>query len=313
MPRRSRRAVPRSFRRTKAFLAANLLLWAGLAVWFAFQPPERQEDVARLVGNAFDRRKQVTAFDVVWDLWQLRNTSGYVAAADDSGAAVAYAGLPASPQRLRVLRNIGYIVGYSEDWGAPAWVAYRVKDREPREPPPRPGEFAIDDRTRARIAPEDYTNSGFDRGHMAPSFVMGLEYGVAAQQESFLMSNIVPQRHALNGGMWSRLERRIAINYPARFGEIWVLTGPVFPEHPRRLRGRVAVPEAFFLLVIDEVGGRVRAEAFLVAQDAPEDADPDSCLTTVDEIERRTGLDLMQDLPDDAEAALESRQEARMW
>jgi hypothetical protein len=45
--------------------------WGGLGGWCLVQPAARQQDVAALVGNAFDGRKQITAFDVAWDLWQL--------------------------------------------------------------------------------------------------------------------------------------------------------------------------------------------------------------------------------------------------
>ena len=72
MARRSKStAVPRSLRRTKAFLVANLVLWGAIGGWYLFQPPARQQEVAQLAGNLFDSRKQITAFDVAWDLWQL--------------------------------------------------------------------------------------------------------------------------------------------------------------------------------------------------------------------------------------------------
>ncbi len=56
--------IPGALRRTKAFLVVNLVLWGAIGGWFLFLPAARQQEVARLVGNAFDGRKQVTAFDV---------------------------------------------------------------------------------------------------------------------------------------------------------------------------------------------------------------------------------------------------------
>lgn len=127
------------------------------------------------------------------------------------------------------------------------------------------------------------------------------------------MSNIVPQRHALNAGLWKSLEQKIATNYAARFGEIWVIAGPVFGEKPAWLRRRVAVPEGFFMIVVDESEGRVRAQAFLFPQEIPERADLADFVVSIDEIEQRTGLDFLSDLPDDVEDALEAKRASRVW
>ena len=59
--------------------------------------------------------------------------------------------------------------------------------------------------------------------------------------------------------------------------------------------------------------GRVRAAAFLFPQDTPAEAPLDQYLTTIDEIERRTGLDFLAELPDPAENALEARSVDRVW
>ncbi len=126
------------------------------------------------------------------------------------------------------------------------------------------------------------------------------------------MSNIIPQKHGLNAGLWKSLEQKIAANYPGRFGEVWVIAGPVFGARPERLQRRVAVPEACYMIIVDESDGRVRAQAFIFPQE-PGKQSLDSYLTTIDEIERRTGLDFLAELPDDAENALEGRPVERAW
>jgi endonuclease G len=308
--------VPRALRRTKAFLVANIILWGVLGGWYLFQPQSRQEEVARLVGNALDGRKQITAFDVAWDLWQLYSGKDYVAGVAVGDTTHNYAGVPQpvlGRTPLRVLANTGYVVGYSDELGNPLWAAYRVRDAEPREPASRPDEFVVDMRTVARIDPDVYTRSGYDRGHLAPNFVMATHFGSQAQRETFLMSNIMPQKHGLNAGLWKQLEQRIAKNYPGRFGEVWVLAGPVFGARPEKLRRRVAVPEACYMIVVDEGEGRVRAQAFLLPQEPPEKAALADYLTNIDEIERRTGLDFLSELPDPAESVLEARAVERVW
>lgn len=318
MARKSSRSakVPRALRRTKAFLIVNLVLWGAIGGWYLFQPEARQQEVSRLVGNAFDGRKQVSAFDVAWDLWQLYYSKDYVAAVAPGDKVHLYGGVPHTRPDLapvRVLANLGYVVGYSDALGNPLWAAYRMHDTEPSDAPPRPDEFAPDLRTVARIEPADYTRSGYDRGHLAPNFAIATRYGAAAQRETFLMSNIIPQKHGLNAGLWKQLEQRIANAYPARFGEVWVIAGPVFGSNPEKLRRRVAVPESCYMIIVDESDGRVRTTAYLFPQDTPEGARLDDFLVSIDELEHRTGLDFLHELPDPAEDALEARRAERAW
>ncbi len=309
--------LPSALRSTRVFVVANLVLWGVIGSWYLFQPPTRQAEVSRLVGNAFDARKHITAFDVAWDLWQLygsRDFVGGVAAGDKAhayGGVPRAAGLVAGP--VRVLANTGYLVGYSDALGDPLWAAYRVADVALGDAPPRPEAFVPDLRTAARVESALYNGSGYDRGHMAPNYAIATRYGRRAQEETFQMSNICPQRHALNAGLWKDLEQRIATNYAGRFGEVWVLAGPVFGATSERLRRRVAVPEAFYMIVVDESGGSVRAEAFLFPQETPPGGRLDDYLTSIDEIERRTGLDFLSELPDPAENALEALRVDRAW
>lgn len=320
MPRRAnplRFPVPRGAARF--FLALNLAMAVVLGGWFVAQPSSRQREVRRLVENTFERDKRVTALDVAWDIWHLYyadSATGRIASGDKT---LVYGGAPrpgpgANAPSFRILTNQGYAVGYSDALGNPVWAAYHVRDlaRLPT-PAPRPDKFETDRRTAARVAPGDYTASGYDRGHLAPNYAIATRYGTAAQRETFLMSNITPQLHALNAGLWQELEQKIATSYPARYAEVWVLTGPVFGATPKKLRSGVAVPEAFFLIVIDEHEGKLRTLAFIVPQEAPPGAAPERYLTRIDEIQRRTGLDFLGELDDAAESQVEAQRAARLW
>jgi endonuclease G, mitochondrial len=319
--KKSSAAFPRALRRTKAFVVANIVLWGLIGGWYLFQPPERKEDVARLVGNWASGQKNVTAFEVAWDLWQIYGSKDFIEGAQtlptnsSEVQAHVYAGiLPQSTRKvLRILANEGYLVGYSEALGNPLWAAYRARDVDNLKAPERPDEFRVDTRTSARVEPADYTRSGYDRGHLAPNYAIATRYGKTAQAETFLMSNITPQKHALNAGLWHELEQKIATSYPARFGEVWVLAGPIFGEQPTRLQRRVAVPEAFFMIVIDENDGRVRAQAFVIPQEAAADSSIESYVVSIDEVEARAGLDFLSELPDETENALEMRRVSRVW
>jgi DNA/RNA endonuclease G, NUC1 len=324
----SRRSKPstrlRRFRRTRVFLWLNVAVALVVGGWYLLQPPSRQAEVRQLVGNAFAANKRVSLIDVAWDIYQLYYSPDFVSAPPTPGDRThLYAGLPRADAIVggepRLLTNRAYLAGYSETLGNPLWVAYRVSDVSPLPAPAeRPERFEVDVRTVARVAPDAYTGSGYDRGHMAPNYAIATRHDEAAQHETFLMSNIVPQRHGLNAGLWKRMEMEIATSWPARFGEVWVLAGPVFGDRPKTLPGRSgrtppAIPEACYMIVTDESDGRTRTLAVILPQEPPAGAKLEDFLTTIDEIERRTGLDFFPELPDEVEAELESKRASRVW
>ena len=320
MARYSRRSpfpLPRGA--AKWILGLNLFVALVLGGWYAIQPHGRQQEVRRLVENAFERNKRVSLLDVAWDIYQLYyadSASGRVAPGDK---AIIYGGPPRvaasdGAANVRVLVNQAYAVGYSDTLGNPLWAAYRMPDiARLTTPPPRPDKFEVDRRTTARVAADAYSRSGYDRGHLAPNYGIATRYGEVAQRETFLMSNITPQKHALNAGLWRELEERVATCYPARYGEVWVLVGPIFGAKPKKLRGGVAVPEAFFKIIIDENEGKLRTLAFIVPQDPPATAEPARFLTTIEEIQRRTGLDFLSEIEDAAEREIEQQRAKRVW
>lgn len=293
----------------------TLALAVTMGVWFVFQPPARQQEITRLARNTLDREKKINLFEFAGDLWRLYYGQDFVTATAPGDHTFAYGGMPRSPgidHQLRTLQNKGYVAGYSDVMANPLWAAYRMRDVSPLpKPAARPDAFDVDMRTIARITPGDYTGSGYDRGHLAPNYAIATRYGEAAQKETFLMSNIIPQRHSLNAGLWKQLEMKIASNYPARFGEVWVMAGPIFGLKSARLKGGVAVPEACYMIILDESDGRVRCQAFIFPQNA--EGNLARYLVTVDEIEARTGLDFLHELPDEAEALLESRRADGVW
>ena len=224
-----------------------------------------------------------------------------------------YGGLPKTSQEVKLLQNKGYLVGYSEIHKDPAWVAYRLYKVENPPTLPRPTKFSTDLRTLARVKTTDYTNTGYDRGHMAPNHAIATRYGEDAQLETFLLSNICPQKPNLNRKVWEHLEATEADDYANRFEEIWVIDGPIFNDPPEKLPAGVDVPRAFFKILVDEVAGKPRMLAFIMPQGVKGDEKPRAFLTSVQEIEKETGLDFFSDLPKEEEQKLEAETARDMW
>lgn len=314
------RGSPRKRRFFRSSIAALVLLLCG-GLFYLFQPPAIKEEIRYLSRIYWTGKRDIDIDEFAWDLWNLYFARNLVDTDYQAvGESPVFAGIPQEdPLRgrrfLQLLRNRGYWVGYDEKLRNPAWVAYRIFDVSGEvRIQQRPDSFFPDERTLTRVRSEDYTGSGFDRGHLAPNFAIARCYGREAQEETFLMSNIVPQRHALNAGIWKQLEQREAVNYPARFREIWVLTGPVFDrELPRTLPSGIPIPNAFFKIYLDELNGKVRTNAFLFEQDDDGDGSLEKRLCSIATIEQLTGLDFFPELPRDVQQQLESEPAARVW
>lgn len=227
-----------------------------------------------------------------------------------------YGGNPNDSQvgdQITLLQNTGYVVAYSETKANPLWVAYRL-GADQGHSCPRLDRFRTDDRTRGRVTHNDYTNAGYDRGHMAPSHNIGSRYGCSAQDETYFMSNIAPQIPVLNQRPWGALEV-LESGYPASVGQVWVITGPIFdPVWLNRLCSGIEIPTAFYKIIIRESNGTPDVLAVIFDQDTQPGVTLSTLVRTVDEIEQRTGIDFLAELPDVVENAVEStRATAAVW
>lgn len=318
IPRPQVPQVPQNLHRLKKrlLLAVNaVILVAGLA-WYAFQPAQRRTEINRMARVYFGHNKNVSIADFVWDVWQLYHakTVQWNGKPDENPL---FAGPPTRTDgtTLRLLVNTAYCVGYDEARRLPAWASYRLFDitNTNNGIPERPDQFLPDKRTLSPVTSEEYTGSGFDRGHLAPNYAIARCFGADAQKETFLLSNIVPQRHSLNAGIWKSLEQRVAVNYTGRFAEVWVIDGPVFGNTVRRIPSGLEIPQAMFKIILDVQDNGLRVIAFIIPQDAPDDADLAKFLCSVDVIEQKTGLDFFPELDTTAQNALEAHTATRAW
>jgi endonuclease G len=230
-------------------------------------------------------------------------------------AATAPYGEPTDRVGLQVLHNLGYAVGYDNALPSPRWASYRVFPN-PGQAAERPSGFRTDARTSARVGTQEYVRSGYDRGHLAPNYAIAVCHGEAAQKETFLLSNIVPQLHALNAGLWKDLEQRVVRRYVERYGTVWVQVGPAYAAAPARRVGRLPVPDAFWMVVseYDETARGIRAIAYVIPHEEKwRDAELTRYVVSVRKVEELTGLDFFPNLPKPAQDRLESTAAPRAW
>ena len=124
----------------------------------------------------------------------------------------------------------GYLLSHDNVSKTPDWVIERLTRAGVSGNANRPGAaFKADPGVppQGRARDDDYPprQSGFARGHMAPS--EDFNTSRQAMRETFFLSNTVPQRGArFNGSVWAALEdetRKAAIDR----GAVYVITGPV--------------------------------------------------------------------------------------
>lgn len=238
-----------------------------------------------------------------------------VASARTHECAPPTAGLPAeSLERVKVpgdmpeelLRYKGMTVSFNPETHQPNYVAWELLGSEAEGDEPRSNDFQADPDVNGSATPEDYRHTGYDRGHMAPAGDM--KWDPEAMRESFLMTNMCPQAPELNRGAWKKLEEKCRARAMAD-SAIVIVCGPIFdrPEPSMRLGSTgVAVPDRFFKVVLMPYGAEPSAIGFIM----PNGSVPGGMQThavTVDSVEAVTGFDFFSALPDDVEAAVESR------
>ena len=204
----------------------------------------------------------------------------------------------------------GHTVWFSPEWHEPMCVVYELTRQHTRGPVERQGAFETDSAVAGCASPKDYTRSGYERGHMAPA--ADFKWSAKAMSATFKMTNVCPQTSLLNGGAWSRLEQKVR-EWAIRDSVLIVASGPIVGKRHRTVgKSQVAVPEAFFKVILAPCVPRPRAIAFIYPNGAATRSLSDY-VVTVDSVEHATGLDFFSSLPDQVETAIESRSNLSHW
>ena len=212
-----------------------------------------------------------------------------------------------------VVHHTYYSMSYREKFEQPEWVAYRLTKKIMQSPNvKRDDNFRIDPLVKTKSATKaDYKRSGYDRGHLAPAGDMN--FNKTAMSETFFMSNMSPQVHNFNGGVWRELEEQTR-DWVRDFGVLNIVTGPVLTEKPIDYIGHndVAVPAAYYKVLMTE-GKTPRAIGFLMDNETS-DRPLHHFMVSVDEVEKVTGIDFFNGmLNEKEEERLESYVDKKAW
>jgi endonuclease G len=215
-------------------------------------------------------------------------------------------------RKEQTITHVGYTVSYNADWKIPNWVAYELTKSEAEGDIPRSNHFVPDPAVpyESSATTNDYKNSGWDRGHMAPAADM--KWSKQAMKESFYLSNICPQNRNLNSGIWKDLEEQVRA-LALQKGNIYVVCGPIVSDKPKTIgTNKVAVPDAFFKVLLQNEEREWSAIAFLFPNESGRKL-LSTYAMSVDELENMTGIDFFPALPDNIEEKVESQVDFSKW
>ena len=172
-------------------------------------------------------------------------------------------GFPQSTTQGVAICRAGYVTLNDTAAKLPVWVSYTLYPEYALGCVPRSNGFAPDQSlpkgSRAELA--DYAKSGYDIGHVAPNADMSSFDQF--EKESFLLTNMFPQKPGLNRGIWKLLETSIR-GWATQLGHpLVVYAGPIYgPGDSTIGANKVVVPHAFFKIVVDTTTNQVAGFLF---------------------------------------------------
>lgn len=198
----------------------------------------------------------------------------------------------------------GFIAYFNPERHTPNCISWILHREETNGTSDRSNKFWTDKDVEGCPDTRDYTKSGYDRGHLCPAGEQ--KWSAEAMHHSFVMTNICPQKHELNSGAWKTLEEKERL-WANRDSILVIAAGPVYnsPDPERIGQIGVAVPDAFFKVLLAPYATPIRAIGF-VYPNMKSPGNMENYATTVDEVEKITGLDFYSSLPDDIETQVEA-------
>ena len=249
-------------------------------------------------------------------------------------------------KNYKILNNKGYVIGFCDSKNLALWSAYRLFKLDSLISPPKRPPYKGDKRVSLVLDSKFYSKTGYDAGHLAPNASIFNRYGRDAQVETFLLSNFGPQTTRLNRGPWKSVEYRINRWWAQAHEELWVITGPVLREDLPLMKNTLPIPEKYFKIIVDMDEEEPRAIAFIMpnkdtmgsiidqffdtslqseneipayrglGEDILElfiTVELENFLVSIDEIEKKTGLDFYSELNDELESELEKGLPKNIW
>ena len=161
------------------------------------------------------------------------------------------------------------------------------------------------------FASDPYVKSGYDHGHILPS--ADRMASTQSNEQTFYMTNMQPQVHAFNAGIWEKMEEQVR-TWAWQFDTLYVCKGGTI-DREDQLNGYIGtddnlipVPKYFFMAVLGKTPSGYTAIGLWVEHrsDYPSNASVGDYVVNIRDLEQKTGLNFFHNLPDDIEESVET-------
>jgi endonuclease G, mitochondrial len=210
-----------------------------------------------------------------------------------------------------------YSLSYNRGKGEPNWVAWRL-DSTWIGGAPRQDDYRGDTTLPSgwyQVQDNDYSGSGYDRGHMCPSG--DRTRSIPDNSATFLMTNFVPQLGANNQGPWNDFENYCR-TLAGQGNEIYIITGPS-GNIGTIAAGRVVIPAVTWKVVlvlpngtndVSRVTRATRAFGIIVSNQPPINSNAwRNYRVTVDQVENLTGYNFFSEIPKNTQEIIERKRD----
>jgi len=211
----------------------------------------------------------------------------------------------------QIIHHNYYSLSYHENFEQAEWVAYELNENHLANTNFKRPYFEKDSKVRTKSAHyRNYKDSGYNKGHLCPAG--DRKFSKEAFDETFLMSNVSPQIYEFNSGIWNRLEQKTRF-WASKYDKLFIVTGGILEPNLKTIGSeKVAVPNYFYKIILDFQEPEIKAIAFLMPHNESEKA-LYKFVTSIDEIEKLTGIDFFPELEDSIENKLEESTSYSNW
>ena len=242
-----------------------------------------------------------------------------------------------------VKRTDDYGITYSVEWDnakvANRWTCYQLHEGNTLSATDRNDDFKADPDVAVSPILEDYRNSGFSRGHLCPS--ADRQCTKEQNKQTFFLTNMQPQWQKHNGGLWKNLEdlvRNFATDdskTDAHCDTLYIVKAATITDkvtindteedgiYADRCVGgeghthELIVPKYFYMALLhyNKATDTYHAIAFWTLHKDESDTNKNygDYAISIDELEKRTGIDFFCNLPDDVEKEVEADVDLGFW
>jgi len=219
--------------------------------------------------------------------------------------------LPKSNPHDQIITHKGYTLSFNLSYHIADWVAYKLTAEQTVPVVERNNHFVSDPLlTSCSISNDDYKNSGYDKGHLAPSADMC--YSQQTMAESFYLSNMSPQVPSFNRGIWKKLEEKVR-QWAIEDNSVFVVTGAILTKGlPTIGLNKITVPEYFYKVILDYTEPEIKGIGFIIPNQGSQEP-LQHFAVTIDSVEKVTGIDFFYKLPKDQQRIIESTVDLNEW